>query len=124
MGTEVRTTPRSRREAPALLAEVRTGGAGETVPAAAPAVGVRESRHLEGRYRPDITDMQQARRFEDAVTSVNFGVDVHEIDPDSEQPNITLPPGTTPDQVDGAELHAEPVKRGTVFLENLADHGH
>ncbi len=59
----------------------------------APAIGVREARHLEGGYRLDVTDRMEGRRFDDAVTSTGFHIDVHEMDPDSKAPNITLPPG-------------------------------
>lgn len=65
----------------------------------APTIGVREARHLEGRYRLDLEDMLKARRFDDAVTSVNFGIDIHEIDPESTYPRLTLPPGVTSSKV-------------------------
>jgi len=59
----------------------------------APTVGVRECRHLEGRYRLDIQDLQFARSFDDAVTSTNFHIDLHELDPNSNAPKLELPPG-------------------------------
>lgn len=65
----------------------------------APAIGVREARHLEGRYRLDLEDMLKARRFDDAVTSVNFGIDIHEIDPESTYPRLSLPPGISAGKV-------------------------
>jgi hypothetical protein len=54
----------------------------------AAAIGVRECRHLEGRYRLELADLLEARRFDDAVTSVNFNIDVHEVDPHAEQPSM------------------------------------
>ena len=60
----------------------------------APAVGVRESRHLHGRYRLDLEDLLQSRRYKrTAVTDVNFPIDIHEIDPQSTAPKLVLPPG-------------------------------
>jgi hypothetical protein len=56
-------------------------------------VGVRESRHLHGRYLLDLEDLLQSRHFEDAITSVNFPIDVHEIDPQSTEPKLVLPAG-------------------------------
>lgn len=56
-------------------------------------IGMREARHLEGRYRLDVNDLMGGRRFDDAVTSTGFHIDVHEMDPNSKAPNITLPPG-------------------------------
>ena len=47
----------------------------------APSIGIRESRHFEGRYTLDADDVIGARRFDDAVTSCAFGCDIHEIYP-------------------------------------------
>jgi len=47
----------------------------------APSIGVRESRHFEGRYTLDADDVIAGRRFDDAVTSCAFGCDIHEIYP-------------------------------------------
>ncbi len=48
----------------------------------APSIGVRESRHLEGRFTLDADDVAAGRRFDDAVASCTFGCDIHEIYPD------------------------------------------
>jgi hypothetical protein len=48
----------------------------------APSIGIRESRHLEGRYTLSADDVIAGRRFDDAVTSCAFGCDIHEIYPD------------------------------------------
>ncbi|MBM3874693.1 MAG: FAD-dependent oxidoreductase [Verrucomicrobia bacterium] len=62
----------------------------------APQIGVREARRLEGRYRLELDDMLQARRFGDAVTSVGFHVDLHELDPKDSTPKLPpFPPGVT-----------------------------
>lgn len=48
----------------------------------APSIGIRESRHFEGRYTLNAGDVTAGRRFDDAVTSCAFGCDIHEIYPD------------------------------------------
>ncbi len=48
----------------------------------APSIGIRESRHLEGRYTLNADDVIAGRRFDDAVASCAFGCDIHEIYPD------------------------------------------
>jgi len=47
----------------------------------APAIGVREARHLAGRYTLELEDLRAGRRFEDAVTFGAFGVDIHDVKP-------------------------------------------
>jgi hypothetical protein len=47
--------------------------------ATAPSIGIRESRHLEGRYTLDQKDTR--RGFEDAVTIIGFHTDIHEVNP-------------------------------------------
>jgi hypothetical protein len=63
----------------------------------APQIGIREGRRIEGRYRLDLDDLLAARRFDDAVTSTGFHLDVHEIDPDNPKDKKlpTLPDGMT-----------------------------
>lgn len=48
----------------------------------APSLGIRESRHLEGRYTLGTDDVIAGRRFDDAIASCAFGCDIHEIYPD------------------------------------------
>jgi hypothetical protein len=48
----------------------------------APSIGIRESRHFEGRYLLSAEDVIAGRRFDDAVASCAFGCDIHEIYPD------------------------------------------
>lgn len=45
----------------------------------APAIGVREARHLVGRYQLTLDDLQAGRKFDDAITFGGFGVDIHEV---------------------------------------------
>lgn len=64
-------------------------------------LGIREARHLQGRYKLDLEDMLEARRFPDAVTSLGFGVDIHEIDPSDKAPRAPkLPRGKRPQMCD------------------------
>ncbi len=62
----------------------------------APQIGVREGRRLEGRYCLELEDLLQACRFEDAVTSIGFHVDLHELDPRDSTPKLPeFPAGVT-----------------------------
>ncbi len=45
----------------------------------ASAIGIREARHLAGRYTLALEDLREGRRFDDAVTFGAFGVDIHEV---------------------------------------------
>ena len=45
----------------------------------APAIGVREARHIGGRYQLTLDDLVAGRRFDDAVTFGAFGVDIHQV---------------------------------------------
>ncbi len=62
----------------------------------APQIGVREGRRLEGRYRLELDDLLNGRCFDDAVTSIGFHVDLHELDPQDPTPKLPeFPPGVT-----------------------------
>ncbi|MHB8898663.1 MAG: FAD-dependent oxidoreductase [Thermoguttaceae bacterium] len=50
----------------------------------APSLGIRESRHMEGRYTLGADDVTAGRKFDDAVVSCAFGCDIHEIYPDDQ----------------------------------------
>jgi hypothetical protein len=52
-----------------------------------PTIGVRETRRVCGRYRLDEEDLAAGRRFDDAVTSCTFCVDVHEPAPGAGLPS-------------------------------------
>ncbi len=43
----------------------------------AASIGLRESRRVTGIYRVGAEDLAEGRRFDDAVCSVRFGVDIH-----------------------------------------------
>ncbi|NLY02598.1 MAG: FAD-dependent oxidoreductase [Rhodopirellula sp.] len=45
----------------------------------AAAIGIREARHLAGRYTLSLDDLREGRRFDDAVTFGAFGVDIHDV---------------------------------------------
>lgn len=44
-------------------------------------IGVREGRRIKGVYEVTAADLAEGRRHENAVCSVNFGIDVHSPDP-------------------------------------------
>ena len=44
-------------------------------------LGIRESRHIEGRYKLTVSDIYSGRRFDDRIASYAFGMDVHPRDP-------------------------------------------
>lgn len=78
-----RATVEARRQADALVQVMRHVPGLEKVRLVqtAPAIGVREARHLAGRYQLDLEDLKAGRRFDDAVTFCGFGVDIHEVKP-------------------------------------------
>lgn len=43
----------------------------------APILGVRESRHIEGRYRITVADVSKGTKFDDRIAVYGFGMDVH-----------------------------------------------
>lgn len=43
----------------------------------APVLGVRESRHIEGKYKVTVADVSGGTKFEDRVATYAFGMDVH-----------------------------------------------
>lgn len=44
-------------------------------------IGIREGRHVCGRYTLTLDDLRAGRRFDDAVTFCSFGVDIHDVSP-------------------------------------------
>jgi hypothetical protein len=48
----------------------------------APVLGVRESRHIKGRYMITIEDVSKGTKFEDRIAAYAFGMDVHGRTPD------------------------------------------
>ncbi len=51
----------------------------------APLLGVRESRRIVGEYTLTKEDCIEGRRFDDEVTSANFGIDIHDPVNDTQQ---------------------------------------
>ena len=45
-------------------------------------LGVRESRHIEGRYKITVEDIAQGTKFEDRIAAYAFGMDVHPRSPE------------------------------------------
>lgn len=43
----------------------------------APVLGVRESRHIEGKYKITVADVASGTKFEDRIATYAFGMDVH-----------------------------------------------
>lgn len=43
----------------------------------APVLGVRESRHIEGKYKLTVADISGGERFDDRVAAYGYGMDVH-----------------------------------------------
>ena len=43
----------------------------------APVLGIRESRHIKGRYVIQVEDVAQGTKFEDRIAAYAFGMDVH-----------------------------------------------
>jgi hypothetical protein len=51
--------------------------AGVELVASGPHIGVRETRHIQGRYRLEEDDLLEGRRFEDGICWTRFSIDVH-----------------------------------------------
>ena len=62
-----------RREFPARFGDIR-------ITACAPAVGVRESRMIEGRHVLTADDLLALTRFPDAIAAGNYDIDIHSPD--------------------------------------------
>jgi len=57
------------------------GLAGVELVSTAAQLGVRETRHIEGRYRLQEDDLLSGRRFEDGICVVRFNIDIHAVRP-------------------------------------------
>jgi hypothetical protein len=58
--------------------------------ATAPNVGVRETRHIHGRYRLQETDLLAGRHFKDGICTVRFGIDIHGPLPSGQEQTIRI----------------------------------
>jgi hypothetical protein len=76
-------TVQARRQAWELLRVLRRvpGLENVTLTQTGPSIGIRESRHLEGRYRLSHRDLEAGRRFDDGIAACTFGCDIHEVYP-------------------------------------------
>lgn len=43
----------------------------------APVLGVRESRHIDGKYRITVADVAEGTKFHDRIAAYGFGMDIH-----------------------------------------------
>ena len=55
--------------------------AGVELVSTAAQLGVRETRHIEGRYRLVEEDLVSGRRFDDGICVVRFNIDIHAVRP-------------------------------------------
>ena len=60
-----------------VLRDETQGFAHARISQVAPVLGVRESRHIKGRYTITIEDVSQGTKFEDRIAAYAFGMDVH-----------------------------------------------
>jgi len=58
-----------------------------------PAIGVRETRRIRGRYYLTWEDLNRGARFEDGVTEIASGSNIHPVDNPHEDPPQGLPDG-------------------------------
>lgn len=58
-----------------------------------PAIGVRETRRIRGRYDLTWEDLDRGSRFEDGITEIASGSNIHPVDDPYEAPPAGLPAG-------------------------------
>ena len=56
-----------------------------------PAIGVRETRRIRGRYTLTWKDLGQGAHFEDGITEIASGSNIHPVDSPYEEPPLGLP---------------------------------
>lgn len=56
-------------------------------------IGVRETRHLLGRYTLTREDILGGRKFEDGIARASFEIDIHPLSSDEKNINLSLKPG-------------------------------
>ncbi len=79
-------TLRSRREIHAIVRALNKSGEpweGMRIAATAEQIGIREGRRIHGRYTVKKDDLSGGVRHDDSVALVEFGVDIHAIDRES-----------------------------------------
>lgn len=56
-----------------------------------PAIGVRETRRIRGRYRLTWEDLDRGARFEDGIAEIGYGSNIHSVDDPYQDPPEGLP---------------------------------
>ncbi|MBR6709516.1 MAG: FAD-dependent oxidoreductase, partial [Clostridia bacterium] len=69
-------------EAYRTLREETPGFADANLTQVASVLGVRESRHIEGKYKITVEDIASGKKFEDRIAAYAFGMDVHPRSPE------------------------------------------
>ena len=64
-------------EAYRILHDETAGFENATLTQVASVLGVRESRHIEGKYKITVDDIADGTKFEDRIAAYAFGMDVH-----------------------------------------------
>ncbi|MBE6929975.1 MAG: FAD-dependent oxidoreductase [Ruminococcaceae bacterium] len=77
MSTAHRKARRQVLDAYAVLREETPGFENARLTQAASVLGVRESRHIDGKYRITVADIADGTVFEDRIAAYGFGMDVH-----------------------------------------------
>lgn len=87
-------TVRARAEMNQMVSNLRALGGpweGIQIVATAEQIGVRDGRRIKGRYTVLQDDLAQGARHEDAVTRVNFGIDVHALSAEHNKNHAIMP---------------------------------
>lgn len=87
-------TVRARAEMNKMVANLRQLGGpweGIQIVATAEQIGVRDGRRIKGRYTVLQDDLAKGARHDDAVTRVNFGIDVHALSADHNRKHAIMP---------------------------------
>ena len=77
MSAAHRKARRQVLDAYAVLREETPGFENARLTQAASVLGVRESRHIDGKYRITVADIADGTVFEDRIAAYGFGMDVH-----------------------------------------------
>jgi len=72
-----RTARKQVLEAYRVLVEETPGFQNARISQVAPVLGIRESRHIQGKYTLTTSDIAQGIKFEDRIALFGFGMDVH-----------------------------------------------
>ena len=87
-------TVRARAEMNKMVAGLRGIGGpweGIQIVATAEQIGVRDGRRIKGRYVVVQDDLAKGARHEDAITRVNFGIDVHALSAEHNKQSAIMP---------------------------------